>query len=109
MRASLMLSYGVDLDEARHEPLKLSDLAAWLPAGSPVWRSFGGPAAISDEVRAMQMLDYTTRVVDFHLVKGKGKKPQPPKTPPYAHEKRSEDMRVRRKAEALVKRQQKPT
>lgn len=100
------MMYSIDLETAMEEPSNLAELVAWLPPGSPVWRSFGGPAAISDEVRAIQMLDYTTRVVDFHLVKGKGKKPQPPKTPPYAHEKRSEDARVRRKAEALVQRQQ---
>lgn len=104
-----MLTYGVDLDDALLEPLKTADLVAWLPPGSPVWRSFGGPAAISDEHRALQMLDYTVRVVDFHVRKGKGKKPQPPKNPPFAHEKRSEDAKVRRKAEALVRRQHKPT
>lgn len=105
----MMLSYHLDLDEALSEPLKVADLAAWLPPGSPVWRSFGGPAAVSDEQRATQMLDYSVRVVDFHVRKGKGMKPQPPKNPPYAHEKRSEDAKVRRKAEALVRRQHKPT
>lgn len=104
-----MLAYGIDLDDALDEPLKTAELAAWLPAGSPVWRSFGGPAAVSDEQRAIQMLDYSVRVVDFHVRKGKGKKPQPPKNPPFAHERRSEDAKVRRKAEAIVRRQSKPT
>ncbi|WP_137771818.1 MULTISPECIES: hypothetical protein [unclassified Microbacterium] len=104
----MMLSYGMDLDDALDEPLTTADLVAWLPAGSPVWRSFGGPAAISEDQRALQMLDYTVRVVDFHVRKGKGKKPQPPKTPPFAHEQRAEDLKVRRKAEALLRRHRYP-
>lgn len=106
LRASLMEVYGLRLDDALEDVLELADLMAWLPAGCALWRAFGGPAAISEEVHAIQMLDYSVRVLDYHAGRqGKGKKPQPPKTPPFAHEKRAEDAKVRRKAEALVKRQ----
>lgn len=105
LRASLMEVYALRLDE-QEDVLELADLVAWLPAGCALWRSFGGPAAVSEEVRAIQMLDYSVRVLDYHAGRhGKGKKPQPPKTPSFAHEKRAEDAKVRRKAEALIKRQ----
>lgn len=105
LRASLMMTYGIDLDAALDMPLTTAEYVAWLPAGSPLWKAFGGPAAISDQERAIQMLDYSVRVVDFHLRKGKGSKPQPPKAPPYAHEARAVDAKTRRKAQALLERQ----
>lgn len=84
----------------------VADLVAWLPAGCALWRAIGGPAAVSDVVRAVQMLDYSVRVLDFHAGRhGKGAKPKEPKTPPFAHEKRAADAKARRKAEAILRRQ----
>lgn len=104
-----MGEYGLRLSEALLWPAtELADMVGWLPAGCALWRAIGGPAAVSDEARATQMLDYSVRVLDYHAGRhGKGKKPQPPKDPPFAHEKRADDARVRRKAEAVVRRQQK--
>ncbi len=97
------------LGEARLLPAReVADLVVWLPTGCAFWRSVGGPAAVSEEVRAIQMLDYSVRVLDFHAGRhGKGKKPNPPKDAPFAHEKRADEQRVRRKAEALLRRQRK--
>lgn len=82
----------------------LADLVAWLPPGSALWRSFGGPASLSDETSALQMLDFSVRVLDFHAGRhGKGKKPTPPKAPEYAHEKRERTERALRKAQSRVR------
>lgn len=91
--------------ETRSIPLvDLSDLVAWLPPGCALWRAYGGPAAWTDEVRALLAVEYAVRVSDFHQTKGKGKKPEPPKMPPYAHEDRSEVSHMQRQAEARARR-----
>lgn len=97
--------YGVDLDVAKAgRPFALADLVVWLPAGCAFWKSWGGPAALSDEVSALQMVDFSIRVSDYHSRGGKGKKPKPPQDPPYAYEKRAEEARNERKAAAFMRR-----
>lgn len=108
LRASMRSEYGIDLREVTERRsmalMDLADLVAWLPPGSALWRSFGGPAAISDEASALQILDFSVRVLDYHAGRhGKGKKPTPPKPPEYAHEKRVRDARAMRKAQSRIR------
>lgn len=106
MRASLRSEYGIDLRSASGSMSlwDLADLVAWLPTGCALWRSMGGQAALSDEVAQLQMLDFSVRVLDFHAGRhGKGKKPEPPKPPPYAHERRAREERAVRKAQSRVR------
>lgn len=110
MRASLRATYGLDLRvvlKARDMPAgDLADLVAWLPLGCPLWRSYGGPASLTDETRMLRSLEYTVQVLDYHAGRhGKGKRPTPPKDPDLAHEKRAKEDKQRRKGEALLRRQ----
>ncbi|GAA4774657.1 hypothetical protein [Microbacterium gilvum] len=100
LRASLMEVYGLRLADMR-DMFELSDLVQWLPAGCAFWRSFGGPAAVTEQTRAIQMLDYSVRVADYHARHGKGKKPKPPQDPPFAHEKRAQQEKFARQAETF--------
>lgn len=83
---------------------ELADLVIWLPPGCAFWKSWGGPAAIADEVRALHLLDHSVRVSDYNARGGKGRKPKPPEDPPYAWEKRLEESRNERKAAAFMRR-----
>ncbi|WP_300268620.1 hypothetical protein [Microbacterium sp.] len=100
--------YGIDLREVletRSMPLQdLVDLVAWIPAGSAVWQSFGGPAAVSEAVAMLRAVDFSVRVLDYHAGRhGKGKKPEPPKPPAYAHERRAREERALRKAQSRLR------
>lgn len=100
-----MKEYGLSLSEVRSWPAReVADLAAWLPAGSAMWRAIGGPAAWTDETRALMDVEFQLRVLDWRLGRrGKGKRPQPPKPPPYAHEKRKAESKQARKAERFMR------
>lgn len=109
MRAALRAEYGLDLRQVmadRTIPVgDLTDLVLWLPAGCAFWAAVGGPAAISEQVNAIQRLDYSVRVLDYHQRGGKGPKPKEPQTPPYAHERRAAESNAQRKADAYLRRQ----
>lgn len=108
LRASLLAEYGIHLSQVREEfdLQEIVDLVRWLPAGSAVWRDFGGPAALSREERSAQLIGYRIEQLQWLVKQGKGPKPKLPAPPPYAHEKRVAAEKNRRKAEALVARQQ---
>ena len=85
--------------------MEAADLVSWLPAGSAMWRSVGGPAALSDETRELRDVKFLLRIVDWRLRQSKGTAPKPDPAPKWAHEKAAEDERVQRKAEAYLRRQ----
>lgn len=105
MRASVRAEYGIDLRSAREMPmLDFSDLVAWLPPGAALWRSFGGPASMSDESALLRAVDFSVRVLDYHAGRhGKGKKPEAPKPPQFARERREQEQRAIRKAQSRVR------
>lgn len=100
-----MKEYGLRLDDIYSFPAReAADLVAWIPSGAALWRSIGGPAAWSDETRALMDVEFQVRVLDWHLARrGRGKKPQPIKPPPYAHEKRRAEAKQARKAERFMR------
>lgn len=100
--------YGLDLREVTEQRTMavsdLVDLVMWLPPGAALWRSFGGPASLADDVAALQAVNFSIQVLDYHAGRhGKGKRPQPPKPPPYAHETRARRERAARKARSRVR------
>lgn len=87
---------------------EFADLVAWLPAGSQLWKSMGGPAAWSDEAHMLSRVEYQLRILDWRKTKAgqEGRNaPKPLPTPPYAHEKRVEDEVTESRAEAWRRRQ----
>jgi len=106
LRASLLAAYGLRLVDARTWPMReVADLVAWLPAGCALWVDFGGPAALSEVVHAIRALDFSVRVLDYHEREGKGPKPKEPQNPPYATERRAENTKMSRKADAWRRRE----
>ena len=83
----------------------LADLVAYLPAGSVFWIDFGGPAALSVDVRAAREIIFLLRVLSYQMSDGKGQQPRPYPEPPYAHERASEANRMSKKAAAFMRRQ----
>lgn len=75
----------------------------WLPPGSPLWVSVGGPMAWPADVRALNEIEFRLRVLDWRQTKGTQPKPKP--EPPYAHERASEAAVHQRKAAAHMRRQ----
>lgn len=105
MRASLLAVYQMRLEDARLLPTReVADLVAWLPAGCALWKAVGGPAALSDEVRALRDVEFRLRVLDWRMRQSKGTQPKPTPDPPYAHEKRAAEAKQSRKAERFIKR-----
>lgn len=84
---------------------ELADLIAWLPAGCALWKDLGGPAALSDETRALLDVDFRLRVLDWRMRGSKGAQPKPTPPPPYAHERRAAEAKQQRKADAFLRRQ----
>lgn len=84
--------------------LELADLVAWLPAGCALWRAIGGPMSITNELRALRIIEFRLRVLDWHLIEGKGDRPEPPEEPKYVDE--TPTARMSRKAEMFMRRQQ---
>ena len=82
-----------------------ADLVSWLPAGSALWRSVGGPASLSDEVRELRDVKFLLRIIEWRHRNSKGSPPKPDPSPKWAHEKDAEEARVQRKAEAYLRRQ----
>lgn len=106
LRASLMAEYGLRLDEVVSWPAReVAALVAWLPGGSALWRDWGGPAALSDEVRMLRSVEFGLRVLDWRMRQGKGQRPKPLPEPVYAAERREQARKQSRKAEAFLRRQ----
>lgn len=104
MRASLMKEYRLSIGELRTLPAReAADLVKWIPSGAALWRAIGGPAAWSDETRALMDVEFQIRILDWRMRGGKGKRPQPIKPPVYAHEKRRADAKQARKAERFMR------
>ncbi|WP_121688144.1 hypothetical protein [Mycetocola lacteus] len=110
MTAALRAEYGLSLPtilRARTMLLtELADLVSYLPAGSALWQSVGGPLAISDAIRAGQAVAHTIQMVAWSEGGRKGPKPEIAAPPPYAHERREQERVMTRKAEAYRRRQQ---
>lgn len=99
-----MKEYGLSLDALRGIPAReAADLVAWIPAGAALWRAVGGPAAWSDETRALMDVEFQIRVLDWRMRGGKGKRPKPIAPPEYAHEKRRAKAKQARKAERFLR------
>ncbi len=101
--------YGINLRDAvegRVMPLDdLAELVVWLPAGSPLWMSVGGPAAVSSDTRAIRLVEFRVRELIWVEGGGKGPRPQPPSDPDYAHERAARQSEMDRKAAAFAARQ----
>ena len=104
LRASLAAVYGIR-DYRECTPTELADFVAWLPQGSALWRSFGGPAALTVEQHELRRVTFMLRVLDFRERGSKGEKPKPDPDPQYAHEKRAKKDAMTRKAAAYQRRQ----
>ena len=63
--------------------LELPDLTGHLPPGGGLWRALGGPLSITPEMRMLQYIEFRLRVLDWHLIEGKGERPQPPVDPEW--------------------------
>lgn len=110
MRASLSSEYQIELDELLTDPDAvdwdaIADKVAWLPPGSALWRSIGGPAALSMETAALLQVEFRLRVLDWRMRGSKGTQPKPPTPPEWAHERAAREGRAARKAEAFLRRQ----
>lgn len=109
LRAALRAEYGIDLravQEGRTMPVDdLADLVQWLPAGSALWASMGGPASLSVEARELREVAYWLRVLDYRERGSKGEKPTRLPEPKWAHERRAEESAMERKAAHYRRRQ----
>lgn len=104
LRASLRAEYGVR--DIRAESLSdLADMVGWLPPGAALWRAFGGPLAISLEVRELRRVGYWLRVLDYRERGSKGEKPKPDPEPELAGKARVEESHAERQAAAYRRRQ----
>ena len=106
LRASLRAVYGMRVCDLRDLPAdEAADLVWWIPSGSPLWRSIGGPASLSDEVRNLWDVKFLLRVLEYRGRQSKGQKPKPDPMPPYAYERQAHEETNQRKAEAFLRRQ----
>ena len=87
---------------------EVADLVSWLPAGCALWQAVGGPAAMSVEGHELRAIEYRLRDLAWMEAGGKkaGRRPDPPKPIPFAHEKRAAESEMNRKAAAYLRRQQ---
>lgn len=105
LRASLRAEYRISLGDL--PVLETADLAAWLPAGSALWRAVGGPQALSESDHLLRIIDYRLQVLAWQQTKDgqhNRNRPVPPKDPPYASEVSAAGARQSRKAQAFVRR-----
>lgn len=70
-----------------------SDLAAYLPPGSAVWRAEGGPMAWTDETHMLSAVEYNTHILYWMKTKdgSKGNKPPTPHQPPKSKSQEAAD------------------
>lgn len=70
-----------------------SDLAAYLPPGSAVWRSEGGEMAWTDETHMLSAVEYNTHILYWMKTKdgSKGNKPPTPNRPPKSKSQEAAD------------------
>lgn len=87
LSASLMETYGIRLASHGLSLLELADLTHWIPDGSALWRSIGGPRAVSQESELLILVEYQIRHLQW-MQQGKrnAKKPKPIELPKYASE-----------------------
>lgn len=83
----------------------VADLVAWLPAGCALWLSVGGPASKAQDVRQLESVAYLLQVLAYQNAGGKGRKPEPPKDPEWAHEREARENAQNAKAAAYLRRQ----
>lgn len=87
--------------------LELAELVAWLPPGSALWRSIGGPPAWSDETRMLSYVDLHVRELAWMQTEDAKKKRNQPKLldpPPFAFEREKDAKRASAKYEAMQRR-----
>jgi len=102
LRASLRAEYQLDLDRHDLTPTELADLAVWLPSGSAVWRSMGGPAAWSQETAMLVNLEQTVRAFNWMFTEdGKHRRnyPEPLEPPKFYQDEKAEQLRLERRIE----------
>ena len=91
--------------------LETAELLTWLPAGSALWRAFGGDLAISEEAHQLRVIEYRLRVLAWQQTKdGRNgtNKPKPPEQIPTAG-KRSESIAHAERQAAAHRRRNKST
>lgn len=109
LRASLRAEYRLDLSSPDIPWFDVADLVAWLPAGSALWVSYGGPTSVSVEAELLRWIDYRLRVLVWSKTKdakdGRGA-PTPPKKLKLAKERDEADVRTSVQAAAYARRQE---
>jgi hypothetical protein len=89
LSASLRAEYGIRLSDRTESWFDVADYVAWLPAGSPLWVSLGGPAALTPEAEQLRWVDYRLRMLWWGKTEdGKSgrNRPAPPTKVEWAHE-----------------------
>lgn len=95
MRAALREAH-IDLRNPGVGLSDLADIVAWLPPGCALWRSVGGPLALSEEAHLLRDVDFRLRELAW-LQSEDGRKgrnrPKPLQPVPFAHETNAEQAR----------------
>lgn len=106
LRASIRAEYQV-ADIRLLGVLELADLVEWLPAGAALWRSTGGPLALTISEDTLRWVDYRLKVLAWQQTedaKHKRNAPKPPEKVPYAGEVAAEEAHASRQAAARRRR-----
>lgn len=101
--ASLRAIYGIDYRSHGLSAQDLAHLVMWLPPGSALWISVGGPLAWSTDQRALNAIEFRLKVLDWRQTKS-GSQPKPTPDPPYAQERAAKITAINRKADAYLRR-----
>lgn len=105
LKASFWAVYGIGYDAV--DVLDAADLTAWLPEGSALWRSVGGPLSITGVERELRVVDYRLQVLAWMKTKdGQAgrKQPKPPSPPPYTGQAAANELHANRQAMARERR-----
>lgn len=82
----------------------------WLPAGSALWRAYGGDMAISEEAHQLRLIEYRLRILAWQQTKDGRKgsnRPKPPEQIPTVGQKNEAVAHAERQAAAHRRRQSK--
>lgn len=109
LRAALRAEYGINLRTPGIGWDEGSDLVAWLPAGSALWQSMGGPTSVTMETELLRWVDYRLRLLAWQPTKDgrEGRnQPKPPVKLKQRAEREAEDDKTSARAAAWQRRQE---
>lgn len=82
-RLKAHFGFGVDdMWSGRVTILEAASALTLVPDGDPLWKTLGGPRALSSTDLSRIQLSYMLAGLQYQQSDGKGKKPQPEKPPP---------------------------